>query len=120
MLLPLPLLPTRTTASPLRMSEPTLRRGPTGSVGAPAPLQAAGAVGMAFGADYYNHMALEYRERRERLVPALREAGFQFSVPEGAYYVLADFPAISQGQWGRMASTTRPSKRWIERSAISA
>ena len=38
------------------------------TVGAPAPLQAAGAIGMAFGTDYYNEMALEYRERRDVMV----------------------------------------------------
>jgi aminotransferase len=65
------------------------------TVGAPAPLQAAGAVGMRFDAEYFNHMALEYRQRRDLIVPALRAAGFQFSVPEGAYYVLADFSALS-------------------------
>ena len=65
------------------------------TVGAPAPLQAAGAVGMAFGAEYYNQMALEYRARRDFLTGALREAGFRFSLPEGAYYVLADFSALS-------------------------
>ena len=65
------------------------------TVGAPAPLQAAGAVGMAFDAEYYNHLALEYRERRDLLCGALAEAGFTFSIPEGAYYVLADYSAMS-------------------------
>jgi aspartate/methionine/tyrosine aminotransferase len=65
------------------------------TVGAPAPLQAAGAVGMAFDADYYNHMALDYRSRRHILVESLADAGFTFSIPEGAYYILADFSALS-------------------------
>ena len=65
------------------------------TVGAPAPLQAAGAVGMAFDADYYNHLALDYRARRDLLCGALADAGFTFSVPEGAYYVLAHFSALS-------------------------
>ncbi len=65
------------------------------TVGAPAPLQEAGAVGLAFGPDYYNQIAQEYRDRREVLCSALSEAGFSFSVPEGAYYVLADFSALS-------------------------
>jgi aspartate/methionine/tyrosine aminotransferase len=65
------------------------------TVGAPAPLQAAGAVGMAFGADYYNQVALEYRTRRDVIVRALEEAGFRFAVPEGAYYVLCDFSDLS-------------------------
>jgi aminotransferase len=50
---------------------------------------------MAFGADYYNHIALEYRARRDVIVRALEEAGFRFSVPEGAYYVLTDFSDLS-------------------------
>jgi aspartate/methionine/tyrosine aminotransferase len=65
------------------------------TVGAPAPLQAAGAVGMAFDADYYNHLTIDYRARREILCGALAEAGFTFSVPEGSYYVLAGFGALS-------------------------
>jgi aminotransferase len=65
------------------------------TVGAPAPLQAAGAIGMAFGPDYYNEMARDYRQRRDVMVSALSEAGFKFSAPEGAYYVLADFTEVS-------------------------
>ena len=65
------------------------------TVGAPAPLQAAAAVGMAFDAEYYNHLALDYRARRDSLLPVLADAGFTFSLPEGAYYVLADFSALS-------------------------
>ena len=65
------------------------------TVGAPAPLQAAAAIGMAFDADYYNHLALEYRARRDVMCDALREAGFTFAVPEGAYYILADFSQLS-------------------------
>jgi len=65
------------------------------TVGAPAPLQTAAAVGLAFDADYYNHMALDYRARRDVMVSALADAGFVFCVPEGAYYVLADFSALS-------------------------
>jgi aminotransferase len=65
------------------------------TVGAPAPLQAAGAVGLAFDADYFNHLTADYRARREVLCGALAEAGFTFSPPEGAYYVLAGYDAHS-------------------------
>jgi aminotransferase len=65
------------------------------TVGAPAPLQAAGAVGLSFDADYFNHLALDYRGRRHIMIDALAEAGFTFSVPEGAYYILADFSTLS-------------------------
>jgi aminotransferase len=66
------------------------------TVGAPAPLQTAAAVGFAFDAQYYNHFANEYRARREFLCSVLREQGFEFSVPEGAYYIFADFSKLSQ------------------------
>jgi aminotransferase len=65
------------------------------TVGAPAPLQAAGAIGMAFDSDYYNRVALEYRQRRDLMCSALDEAGFKYAAPEGAYYILADFSEIS-------------------------
>lgn len=60
------------------------------SVGAPHPLQVAGAVAMAWPDSYYEKMVSEYRKRREILLGYLTEAGFTFTPPEGAYYVLAD------------------------------
>jgi aminotransferase len=81
--------------APAEMTSPIRKVHDFLTVGAPAPLQAAGAIGMAFGPDYYNEMALDYRERRDMMVNALDEAGFKFCAPEGAYYVLADFTAIS-------------------------
>jgi aspartate/methionine/tyrosine aminotransferase len=65
------------------------------TVGAPAPLQQAAAIGYGFDAAYYQHMSDEYRARRDFLAQPLRDAGFQFATPEGAYYFFADFSAIS-------------------------
>jgi len=81
--------------APFEMTSPIRKVHDFLTVGAPAPLQAAGAVGMAFDADYYNHLALEYRARREIMCSALDEAGFKYAAPEGAYYILADFSEIS-------------------------
>ncbi|HEU4879937.1 MAG TPA: aminotransferase class I/II-fold pyridoxal phosphate-dependent enzyme [Gemmatimonadaceae bacterium] len=81
--------------APFEMTSPIRKVHDFLTVGAPAPLQAAGAIGMAFGPEYYNEMALEYRERRDMMVSALDEAGFKFTAPEGAYYILADFTGIS-------------------------
>ena len=65
------------------------------TVGAPAPLQEACAAGIErLGRDYYDGLAAEYRERGVVLVDALRQAGFRCELPEGAYYVLADFSAL--------------------------
>jgi aminotransferase len=60
------------------------------TVGAAAPLQAAGAVAMQFPDSYFLGLAREYRERRDYLVGALTEAGFRPYVPRGAYYVMCD------------------------------
>jgi aspartate/methionine/tyrosine aminotransferase len=66
------------------------------TVGAPAPLQASGAIGFAFDADYFNHLALDYRARLNMLAPVLRDVGFRFTMPEGAYYLFADFSGLSK------------------------
>ena len=66
------------------------------TVGAPAPLQEAVAVGLReLGRAYYDDLAQGYRERRDTLVPGLQAAGFTCAPPQGAYYVMADFSAIS-------------------------
>ena len=66
------------------------------TVGAPAPLQEACAAGInALGRDYYDDMARAYTERRDILYSGLRDSGFVCDPPEGAYYIMADFSALS-------------------------
>jgi len=66
------------------------------TVGAPAPLQEAVAVGLeALDHHYYAGMAAAYRRRRDLLVEALLAAGFRCRAPQGAYYVLADYSELS-------------------------
>jgi len=60
------------------------------TVGAPAPLQEAGATALSLPDSYYEGLAAAYRARRERLLPALRKAGFKTFVPRGAYYIMTD------------------------------
>jgi aminotransferase len=64
------------------------------TVGAAAPLQAAGAVALRFPQNYYETMAREYTERRERMLGMLSAAGFQCSRPRGAYYIMADIASF--------------------------
>lgn len=62
---------------------------------APAPLQmgvAAGILGLPLS--YYSHLALEYKAKREILCKALEHIGLHPSIPDGAYYVLADVAAM--------------------------
>jgi aminotransferase len=66
------------------------------TVGAPAPLQEGVAVAMeTLGRDYYEGLARDYRARRDLLCGALSAAGFRCTPPAGAYYVMADFSALS-------------------------
>jgi aminotransferase len=60
------------------------------TVGAPAPLQAAGAAALALPASYYETLAARYAARRDRLMPVLAEAGFRCFRPRGAYYIMTD------------------------------
>src|SRR3989442_1262841 len=60
------------------------------TVGAPAPLQEAGAAALGLASEYYQKLADGYRARRDRLMPALAEAGFKCFRPRGAYYVMTD------------------------------
>ena len=60
------------------------------TVGAPAPLQEAGAAALGLPRAYYENLANGYKARRDRLIPALTEAGFRCFRPRGAYYVMTD------------------------------
>jgi aspartate/methionine/tyrosine aminotransferase len=60
------------------------------TVGAPAPLQEAGAAALALPETYYKGLAEGYGKRRDRLIPVLTEAGFRCFLPRGAYYVMTD------------------------------
>jgi aminotransferase len=64
------------------------------TVGAPHPLQVAGAAALSLPASYYDKLREGYRRRREMFLPYLRQAGFAFSEPEGAYYVMTDITPL--------------------------
>ena len=64
------------------------------TVGAPAPLQEAGAAALGLPNAYYENLAYGYRTRRDHLMPALTEAGFRCFRPRGAYYVMTDINAF--------------------------
>ncbi|MEZ4494168.1 MAG: aminotransferase class I/II-fold pyridoxal phosphate-dependent enzyme [Dehalococcoidia bacterium] len=61
------------------------------TVGAPAPLQEAGAVAIEQGESYYPELRALYERKCDFLLTALLEAGFKAHRPEGAYYIMADF-----------------------------
>jgi len=58
---------------------------------APTPLQAGAAAGIReLPASFYREQAKEYQGKRDRFCAALERAGLTPSIPQGAYYVLAD------------------------------
>jgi len=60
------------------------------TVGAAAPLQAAGAYALSLPPEYYETLSADYAKRRDMLVPILEDAGFKVFHPDGAYYVMTD------------------------------
>ncbi len=85
-----------TVMAPAKLTEGISKIHDFMTVGTAAPLQEACAVGIrALRPDYYTSMIEEYRARRDVTIAGLRDAGFQCATPQGAYYVMADFSAIS-------------------------
>jgi len=60
------------------------------TVGAPHPLQMAGAAALVLPEAYYAKLTTDYTRRRSILLKYLRDAGFLFTEPRGAYYVMTD------------------------------
>ncbi|GAC1444625.1 MAG: aminotransferase class I/II-fold pyridoxal phosphate-dependent enzyme [Chloroflexota bacterium] len=60
------------------------------TVGAAAPLQAAGAVAMSFPDEYYSNLQISYASRRDFMMKFLHQAGFRPYTPYGAYYIMCD------------------------------
>ena len=59
-------------------------------MGAAAPLQEAAVTALNFGDDYYRNLQQKYTELRNFFLAGLDAAGIPHTVPQGAYYVLAD------------------------------
>src|ERR1700720_4771207 len=60
------------------------------TVGAAAPLQAAGAIALRLPDSYYQRLAENYRVKRDRMLAILEKSGFQCFKPAGAYYIMTD------------------------------
>jgi len=85
-----------TIVAPARLTDAIRKVHDFLTVGAPAPLQEGVAAGLeSLGPDYYAGLARDYRARRDLLCRGLADAGFRLTPPQGAYYVLADFGALS-------------------------
>lgn len=59
-----------------------------------APFQRAIAVGLDLGDDYYTDFLAGMRDRRDRLVEGLDEAGFEVFEPAGTYFATVDVASV--------------------------
>ena len=66
------------------------------TVGAPAPLQEAGAVALGLPDSYYVELAAHYQARRDRLLDVLHAAELQPFVPGGAYYIMCNIAPLRE------------------------
>jgi aspartate/methionine/tyrosine aminotransferase len=64
------------------------------TVGAPAPLQAAGAVALGLPEAYYARLAAGYQQRRDVLLDILERHRFTCYKPFGAYYIMTDISSF--------------------------
>jgi aspartate/methionine/tyrosine aminotransferase len=67
------------------------------TVGAAAPLQAAGVAALSMPDSYYQELARHYTERRDWMVAMLERSGLRCSRPRGAYYVMAEIGGLGRG-----------------------
>jgi aspartate/methionine/tyrosine aminotransferase len=65
------------------------------SVCAATPLQHAAVAMLNLGDDYYAGLKQSYAGKRDFMINTLREVGFKPVVPQGAYYTMTDFSAVS-------------------------
>ena len=60
------------------------------TVGAPHPLQEAGAAALAMPESFYAELKSMYERKRAVLLAALKGAGLRCWMPAGAYYIMSD------------------------------
>jgi aspartate/methionine/tyrosine aminotransferase len=83
------------------------------TVGAPTPLQEAGAVALRLPDAYYKQLAADYTERRDLMLRILSAAGLRPVTPAGAYYILTDSSALGLGD------DTAAARALVQRAGIA-
>ena len=84
------------------------------TVGAAAPLQAAGAEALALPAAFYEELATAYTRRRDLLLGILERHGFTCYRPQGAYYIMTDIESFGADD------DVRFTQRLIEEVGVAA
>jgi aminotransferase len=85
------------------------------TVGAPHPLQMAGARALEMPPSYFDHLSADYKRRRDLFLPYLREAGLTVYEPAGAYYVMTDIKDLG---WDNDTDFVQTMTRAVRVSAV--
>ena len=74
------------------------------TVCAPTPLQLAAVTALDFEQSYYDEQVADYHQRRKVMMDVLDEIGFTAPMPEGSYYILAEYGQIPipEAAWDSM------------------
>ena len=67
------------------------------TVGAAAPLQQAGIHALGLADSYFRNLSAAYEQKRNLMLDVLGRHGFVCSVPQGAYYVMANIAGLNSG-----------------------
>lgn len=81
---------------------------------APAPLQHGVAAGFRMADDYFGALRTEYRIKRDMLAETLTSIGFEPYLPQGAFYMMANFGD------GRYADAMTAAETILERVGVAA
>lgn len=83
------------------------------------PLQVAMAAALTdLRDDYFAQLRRDYAERRDFLTDVLAKAGFEVAVPQGAYFVLADFTKLFPPE--RFGDDREVAKRLVREHGVAA
>lgn len=78
------------------------------TVGAAAPLMEAAVVGLEMPDSYYKGLQNHYQHMKDMFTGGLRELGFTFTDPQGAYYVMVDI-----SRWRKPGESDLAFAQWL-------
>lgn len=86
------------------------------------PLQRAAAVALGSPPSFYDELSAAFRAKRDALCDALHDIGFRVSVPQGGYFVMADFSTLDLSRLGLAegADDVAFCKALVERVGVAA
>jgi N-succinyldiaminopimelate aminotransferase len=60
-----------------------------------SPLQAAAATALSLPSSFFENLQTTYQAKRDRMMAALKKAGFAVHKPQGSYFIVADWRDVA-------------------------